>query len=123
MEVLFKSTRETLAKARETYGAKNQILVSIEELCELASVCAKYPRYGTHEKAVAELRGHVLEEMGDVLNALDHIQAIFGISYDEAVEVAAAKGGRVARWLSKSAGMEITTEDREVGTAGIVEGL
>lgn len=115
MEVLFPSTRGILAKARQVYGAKNQILVSIEELCELASVCAKYPRYTTHEKAVEELREHVLEEMGDVLNALDHIQAIFGITYDEAAEAAAAKGDRVARWLSQSNGMEITTTDRAVG--------
>lgn len=114
MEVLFPQTKEILAKARDAYGNKNQILVSIEELCELASVCAKYPRYDTHNKAVEELRDRVLEEMGDVLNALDHIQAIFGITYDEAADAAAKKGARVARWLSKSRGMEITTQDREV---------
>lgn len=121
MNVLFPHTRETLEKARNTYGAENQILVSVEELCELACICAKYPRYDTHEKAVQDLRGRVLEELGDVFNAIDHIQAIFGISDLEAAEAASVKGERVARWLSKSSGMEITTQDREVTQNIIVE--
>lgn len=114
MEALFHSTQYILEQARKTYGAKNQILVSVEELCELASACAKYPRYDTHEKAVEELRGHVLEELGDVFNAIDHIQAIFGITDQEAAQAAEAKGKRLARWLAKSKGMEITTQDRAV---------
>lgn len=116
MDILSQHTRATLQAARQVYGAKNQILVSVEELCELASVCAKYPRYDTHEKAVTELRGHVLEELGDVFNAIDHIEAIFGVTDQEVAQAAAAKGERVARWLSKSSGMEITTQDREVGS-------
>lgn len=114
MDILFPGTLSILAEARETYGNKNQLLVSVEELCELSSVCTKYPRYSTHEKAVAELRGHVLEELGDVFNAIDHIQAIFGITDEEVVESAALKADRLARWLSKSSGMEITTQDREI---------
>ena len=34
-----------LAKARETYGDKNQIIVSVEELCELACKLAKIARF------------------------------------------------------------------------------
>ena len=44
-----------LARARMTYGDTAQILVSNEELCELAAVCAKFPRYESPNKAREEL--------------------------------------------------------------------
>lgn len=114
MDILFDRTREALAGAREHYGDDNQILVAIEELNELACVCAKFPRYELHTKAVEELRDRVVEELGDVLNAIDHIQAIFNVSDEEMVLAAAKKGDRLLRWLLTSDGMEVTTSDREV---------
>lgn len=115
MNVLFKRTKEALSSAREHYGFKNQILVSVEELTELSCVLTKYPRYETHEAAVRELRDHVIEECGDVFNALDHIQAIFDITDDEIIEAAGKKGDRLMRWLATE-GMEVTTQDRDVPT-------
>lgn len=114
MDILFSRTRATLAQARETYGNSHQLLVSIEELNELSGVLTKYDRYNTHEKAVQAIRGKVVEECGDVFNALDHIQAIFDISEEEIVEAAAKKGDRLQRWMSKSDNMEITMTDRDV---------
>lgn len=114
MNILFSRTRATLAQARETYGNSHQLSVSIEELNELSAVLTKYDRYSTHEKAVQAIRDKVVEECGDVFNALDHIQAIFGISEEEIVEAAAKKGDRLQRWMSKSDNMEITMTDRDV---------
>ena len=45
-----KKQREVLAKARETYGDTAQILVSTEELCELAAVCSKYQSAACRER-------------------------------------------------------------------------
>lgn len=115
MEILFKRTKATLAKARETYGNEHQLSVCIEELNELSGVLTKYIRYDTHEKAVTELRDRVMDECGDVLNALDHIQAIFGIKDIEIVEAAAQKGDRVQEWLEDpSKSMEVSMKKREV---------
>lgn len=114
MDALFKRTKESLAAAREHFGYDNQILVCVEELNELSCLLTKYPRYdGSHQEAVDSLRDRVLEECGDVFNALDHIQAIFGISDNEIIEAAAKKGDRLLKWL-KASGMKITMEDREV---------
>lgn len=114
MNCLFERTRKTLHRAREEYGYKNQVLVAVEELNELSCALAKYPRYDDHEKAVAELREHVLEECADVLNVLDHIQAIFHITDAQIVHTAAKKGDRLAHWLKQGKTLEASTEEREI---------
>lgn len=114
MNCLFERTRRTLHRAREVYGYKNQVLVAVEELNELSCALAKYPRYDDHEKAVAELREHVVGECADVFNVLDHIQAIFHITDAEIVSTAAKKGDRLAHWLRQGDTPEISTEEREV---------
>lgn len=114
MDILMQRTKDQLAKARKQYGERNQILVAVEELNELACVLTKYPRYDTHEEALRFLKDHVLEECGDVLNALDHVQAIFGITDAEMVEAASHKGDRLARWIEKGDTMQTTTQDRDV---------
>jgi hypothetical protein len=114
MDCLLKRTREALATARGVYGYNNQLLVAIEELNELSCVLAKYPRYETHTEALASLKSKVIDECGDVLNALDHIQAIFDISDEEMVEAAAKKGDRLRKWLYSSNSLEVTTYDRGI---------
>lgn len=113
MQALFERTRKALASAREHYGNRSQVLIVIGELAELASVLAKYDRYNTHEKAVACMREKALEECADVLNSIDHVQAIFDITDEELIEAAARKGDRLLRWLH-SEGQEVTMEDRDV---------
>ena len=54
---------EILSKARETYGNKNQILVCIEELNELACVLAKYPRYDDDKEAVRDLYSKAIDSL------------------------------------------------------------
>ena len=44
-DMLHEQEKKVLEEARNTYGSKNQILVCMEELNELACVLAKYPRY------------------------------------------------------------------------------
>ena len=112
MQALFERTKEALAEARKRYGNVNQVLVSVEELNELSCVLTKYPRFDTHEEAVKSLREKVLEECGDVFNALDHIQAIFGITDEEIVEAAAHKGDRLLRWLQGNS-QQVTMEKRD----------
>lgn len=109
-----KKQREVLAKARETYGDTAQILVSTEELCELAAVCSKYPRYKTKEKAQDELHDKAVDEVADVLIVLDHVINIFGLTPVDIGERIAGKIARLDRWLHTSDSMEQTTVDREV---------
>lgn len=112
--ILTPEQKEVLEQARKAYGDTNQVLVSTEELCELAAVCAKYPRYGTKEKAQAALQAAATDEVADVLIVLDHIINIFGISDEAITGRIAGKIERLSRWLNKSHSMEQTTVDRAV---------
>ena len=113
MKLTDKSKR-VLAKARLTYGNKNQISVAIEELNELACVLCKFIRYEHEEDAVEALYDKVVDELADVLVVTDHIKSIFALS-DKVIEARAeAKVARVRNWLDKSNSMEQTTVDREV---------
>lgn len=111
---LSEKAKSVLAKARATYGSKNQISVAIEELNELACVLCKFIRYDHEEDAIDALYEKVVDEMADVLVVTDHIKAIFGLA-DRTIEARAeAKVARVHNWLEKSDSMEQTTVDREV---------
>jgi NTP pyrophosphatase (non-canonical NTP hydrolase) len=107
----------TLQQARDIYGNKNQVLVCIEELNELACALAKYPRYDNHERALQSTRKKVLEEVADVLIILNHVEAIFELSDSEVTFSIGAKLERVQRWLNDSNSMEQTTIDRETSIA------
>lgn len=116
-EVLTENERLLLQVARETYGETNQILVSVEELCELSSVCTKYPRYEDKNRARRELHDKVVDEVSDVLIVLDHITAVFDIDNREISKRIAGKIARLRAWMAKSNSMEQTTVDREVETS------
>lgn len=105
---------EKLKQARETYGNKNQILVCMEELNELATVLAKYPRYADESKATAELYDRVLDETADVVTILNHVINIFGITDKDLDERIEKKVARLERWLSHSDNMQETIDDRAV---------
>ncbi len=113
-DLLSEEQRKVLAQARSTYGITKQILVSAEELCELAAVCTKFPRYQTTDKAQTELHNSAVDEVSDVLIVLDHIVNIFGLSSDEISARIQGKVDRLSRWMSVSDSMEYTTEDRAV---------
>lgn len=105
-----------LETAQATYGYANQVVVAIEELCELGAVLSKYPRYDFHDDAVEALRDKVLEETADAIIVLRHIQMIFGIQPDELEEMMDKKLNRLKRWLeSDDKSFHHTTEDRAVG--------
>lgn len=106
--------REILRRARETYGDTAQILVSTEELCELAAVCSKYPRYSTKEKAQKELHSKAVDEVADAIIVLDHIINIFGLTQEDIRNRVSGKISRLTRWLDSSPSMEQTTVDRKV---------
>lgn len=106
--------KEALAKAREVYGDKNQVIVSIEECCELAAILAKFARYHNSETAVQELKPQVLDEVADVFIVIDHVTNIFGISDEELTSRMEAKIERLKRWLQESNEFEQTTRDRKV---------
>lgn len=109
---------EILEEARQTYGNKNQILVCIEELNELACVLAKFPRYEDENKAREELYESVLDEVADVVIILDHVQHILHIDNNEVADRIEKKIGRLERWLENSSSMQRTLEDRAVGKTG-----
>ena len=106
--------RELLKKARETYGDTTQILISVEELCELACVCAKFPRYEDPDIARKELHSKVIDEVADTLIVLDHIVNIFGLTPVEIGNRVDAKMARMKRWLSASDSQAQTMVDRDV---------
>lgn len=103
-----------LAQMRSKFGNNNQILVCIEELNELATVLAKYPRYDNPEQAVDELRTKVLDEVADVNIILQHVYAIFNFTYDEIQQRIDKKMSRVSRWVENGKTMQETIDDRKV---------
>ena len=105
---------EVLHKARATYGNKNQILVCIEELNELACVLAKYPRYDDENKATSELYNQALDEVADVVIILSHVKEIFNMPEKDIYNRIKLKVDRLNRWLSHSSSMQETVDDRVI---------
>lgn len=104
-----------LETAQATYGYANQIVVAIEELCELGAVLSKYPRYDFHDDAKKALKEKVLEETADVIIMLRHVQMIFGLQPDEVEQMMDKKLNRLKRWLeNEDKSFHHTTEDRAV---------
>lgn len=110
--------RELLKKARDTYGDTTQILVSVEELCELACVCAKFPRYEDPEVARDKLHDKIVDEVADTLIVLDHVVNIFGLTPVDIGDRVEAKMERMYRWLHASKSQSQTMVDREVTKPG-----
>lgn len=106
--------KRILYDLRKTYGNTTQILVSNEELCELAAVCAKFPRYKDPDKARAELHSAAIDEVADVMIILDHVINIFRLKDEDIRKRIDGKLDRIVRWLAKSSDQEQTTVDREV---------
>ena len=106
--------KRILYDLRKTYGSTTQILVSNEELCELAAVCAKFPRYKDPEKARSELHSAAIDEVADVMIILDHVINIFQLKDEEIRKRIGGKLDRIVRWLAESSDQEQTTVDREV---------
>lgn len=105
-----------LETAQATYGYANQVVVAIEELCELGAVLSKYPRYDLHDDAVIALRDKVLEEVADVIIMSRHVQMIFNIQPTELEDMMDKKLNRLRRWLeNENTSFQHTTEDRRVG--------
>ena len=115
-DMLYPYEKAVLSKARETYGNKNQILVCMEELNELACVLAKYPRYDDENKATQELHAKILDEVADVIIILDHVQNIADLTDTEIRQRISSKVDRLGRWLKHSESMQETVEDRKVTT-------
>ena len=114
MIVFTERAQEALKNARNTYGSKNQIVVSIEECNELSAILAKFVRYHDEETAIKELGTKVLDEVADVTVILEHVKAVFGLSDYKVGERIEQKISRLERWLKTSSDMEQTTIDREV---------
>lgn len=107
-------TSKVLQKARDTYGDKNQIIVSIEECNELSAILAKFTRYHDSDTAISELKDKVLDEVTDVYVVLEHVKAIFGITQSELALRLDKKIDRLDRWLKTNSDMEQTTKDRRI---------
>lgn len=69
-----------LERAIETWGAKLQIVVAIEEMSELQKALCKCLRLNGHEDSLsrAKVQANVLEEMADVGIMLNQLALIFG---------------------------------------------
>ena len=88
---LTERAQKLLQKARDTYGSKNQIIVSIEECNELSAILAKFARYHNSDTAATTLKPQVLDEVADVYVVLEHVKAIFNITNTEILERAEKK--------------------------------
>jgi NTP pyrophosphatase (non-canonical NTP hydrolase) len=110
-----KYTKAVLQKARETYGARNQISVASEELCELAAVLQKFIRYSTVDKAVSHTRDNVISELADVYNVIDHIIHIYHITLEEIQKAQISKAERLEVWMNTAGkDLEYSMEYRNV---------
>lgn len=103
-----------LEDARKKYGNRNQIMVAMEELCELSCALAKFPRYDDEEKAIEETREKVLDEVADVYIVLEHVKSIFQLRPEEILSRELKKLNRLERWLKEGDTMQQTIDDREV---------
>lgn len=108
--------RELLKQARDTYGEPAQMLVSIEELCELICVCAKFLRFKNSDTARSKLHDQAVDEVADTLVVLDHIMNIFDLTPVDIGDRTDAKMARMSRWLQESTSQEQTMIDRKVET-------
>lgn len=113
-KLLADDERMVLDRARSTYGIDKQLMVAMEELCELAIVCAKFPRYEDPGLAREELHKKAIDEVSDVLIVLDHIVNIFDLTDKEIKDRIHGKVSRVDGWLRESDSMVQTTISREV---------
>lgn len=106
--------KNVLRRARDTYGARNQLAVSAEECNELAIAVLKFMRYEDTEKGIEATRVNVLEERADVEIILNHIDAIYGLTKKEILNEAQKKIARVERWLDTTDKIEYTMVERSL---------
>lgn len=100
--------------ARNAYGERFQVIVAMEELCELSCALAKFQRYDTPEEAVKQTRDKVISEFADALVMLETVKQIYGFGQAELDSQVEGKLDRLNRWLSKSSNPTLTTIDREI---------
>lgn len=80
----------TIDRAINTYGAKNQIIVAIEEMSELTKELCKNIRGERNIK-------HITEELADVHIMLQQVRRIYGIEAEAVEEVIEYKLKRLER--------------------------
>lgn len=115
IEKLFSSQQlETLAKARQVYGPRNQTAVAAEECIELAKELIKSCRYEDFSTAVHKTYSSVSEEVADVLIVLDHILKLYNITEEDLRHHINHKIERLGYWLDNSSSFEYTTKVRNV---------
>lgn len=117
MGILTKEQKQVLARARATYGYRNQLAVAAEECNELAIAVLKFMRYEDAVEGFNNTRQKVLEERADVEVVLNHIDKIYGITKKELEKEVSGKIDRVNRWLSKSNDLSVSMVDRVVNPA------
>lgn len=98
-----------ILRAIHTYGTQHQIVIAMEELCELAAILAKCVRYRDMSTATESLREAVLSEYADVTVMTQSVRSVFNFTDEEIDEVVSAKLARLRRWLDESDDIELTT--------------
>jgi NTP pyrophosphatase (non-canonical NTP hydrolase) len=93
---------------------KNCAFNPIKELCDLACLLTKYPRYPDHSTALENMKTKVIEKTAVVVLTLAQLKNLYLI-YDDEIEVVMDKKlRRLERWLKESDNMYQTTIDREL---------
>ena len=103
---------QTVTEARNAYGDKAQVVIAMEELCELSCAIAKFVRYPTTEEAVLSTKEKVISEMADVLVMLETLTQIYEVDSNALYATVESKLIRLDGWLSKGPELTITTIDR-----------
>lgn len=67
----------------ERYGINQQILQSVEETTELNKEILKYVRFKNDGKDTTEVKNNLIEELGDVYNALGSLIYILNIDIND----------------------------------------
>lgn len=73
------NTNEIYQAFVERYGINQQILQTVEESTELNKEILKYIRFKNDGKDTDKVYTNLVEELGDVFNALESLIYIFGI--------------------------------------------
>lgn len=114
MSVLTKEQKEVLARARRTYGSRNQLAIAAEELNELAIAILKFMRYDSEGIGVTQTQSKVLEERADVEIILNHIDSIYNFDEEKIKLAAWGKIERLQNWLNTTDDLAYSMEERHL---------
>lgn len=98
---------KTIYRAIQTFGERNQVMQSIEELMELQKALFENVHRGTDNKA------NIAEEVADVEIMLAQVKKIYGIEQNEIEVTKDRKLERLEHTISKYKAKQLVEKDKQ----------